>query len=81
MVREVRAGESQASVAKRHGVSGSNLGKWCIRLQQEAPRLLPVRVVDERTRRLEILVGVVRVAFEEGTAPAYVAAIARALSS
>jgi len=83
LVREVAAGASQVEVARRHGVSQSWLGSWCRRLRHEAPRpaLLPVRLIEERPRRLELTVGNVRVSFETGTDPAYVAALAAQLDS
>lgn len=83
LVREVESGESQSSVARRHRVSPSWLGRWCRQSAKERPAtgtLLPVRVVDERAPRFEIFVGPFTVAFEQGIDPAYVAAIVRCLS-
>ncbi len=82
-VREVRAGGGLEAVAKRHGVSAGWLGKWCRRLRAEAApsSLLPVRIVEGRVRRVELTVGAVRLSFDEGTDPNYVARIARALTA
>lgn len=83
LVREVAAGGSRTAVARRHGVSQTWLGKWCRELggAPRAATLLPVRVVEEHPRRLELAVGALSVRFEEGTDPEYVAALARALGS
>jgi DNA-binding transcriptional regulator YdaS (Cro superfamily) len=83
LVREVAAGGRLVAVAKRNGVSPSWLGKWCGRLREETPpgALLPIRVVEGRVRRVDLAVGGVRLSFDEGTDPAYVALVARALAS
>lgn len=82
MVREVEAGSSQTAVAKRHGVSQTWLGKWCRQLRgTSTATLLPVRVVEERPRRVDVAVRDYRLSFEEGVEPGYVAALCRALSS
>lgn len=82
LVREVEDGASQSSVAKKYQVSQSWVGIWCRRLRGESGNaaLLPVRIVDVRTRRLDVFVGSMRVSFEEGTNPAYVADLTRALA-
>jgi hypothetical protein len=52
------------------------------RLREERPRalLLPVRVTgDAVTRRCGLVVDGMRLDFEEGTDPAYLASVARAL--
>jgi transposase-like protein len=84
LVREVAAGASQVAVARRHGVSSTWLGKWCRELRAEAvstTALLPVRVTDGQARRVELAIGNVHLAFEEGTDPEYVARLARELAS
>jgi len=43
--------------------------------------LLPVRVVEDRLKRCELVVGAIRLSFDEGTDPAYIAQLARALAS
>jgi len=83
LVREVGAGASQATVATRHGVSTAWLGMWCRKIRSaEGSRgaLLPVRVVEQRARRVELIIGAARLAFEEGTDPRYVAELARRLT-
>lgn len=81
LVAEVEAGASQVEVARRHDVSASALGYWVRRGKHTQPSaaLLPVRVVDDARRRLEIAIGDVRVAVEDGTDPGYVAALIRAI--
>jgi transposase-like protein len=84
LVAEVKGGATQAEIARRYGVSPSQLGRWARRLEEEKPRaqLLPVRVTGGPTlRRYGLLVDGVRLEFEEGAEPAYVAAVARALRS
>jgi transposase-like protein len=82
LVREVEAGSSQTTVARRHGVSQTWLGKWCRRLRASSTAtLLPVRVVEQRARRVDVAVRDYRVSFEEGVEPGYVAALCRALIS
>lgn len=81
LAREVEGGASRVEVAKRHGVSVGWLGKWCRRLERDSgskATLLPVRVVSS-SRRIELRVGDIRLSFEEGTDPGYVAALAREL--
>lgn len=83
LVGEVEAGESILSVAKRHRVTPSWLGKWRRRLKQPSDKgaltLLPVRLANP-TRQVHIQVGAQRVVVDEGTDPTYVAALCRALS-
>ncbi|WP_438017763.1 helix-turn-helix domain-containing protein [Sorangium sp. So ce315] len=84
LVAEVEGGARQAEIARRYGISVSNLARWARRLKEERPRaqLLPVRVTAGPSRRpCGLLVDGVRLEFEEGTDPAYVAAVARALRS
>lgn len=84
LVAEVEGGATQTEIARRYGVSASNLGRWARRLKQERPRaqLLPVRVTAAPAlRHWGLMVDGVRLEFEEGTDPAYVAAVARALRS
>jgi transposase-like protein len=84
-VAEMGTGASAAEVARRHGVSASGLAYWVRRLADDRarpvePRLLPVRITGAVSpRRLGLLVADVRLDFEEGADPAYVAAIAKAL--
>jgi transposase-like protein len=82
LVVAMEGGASQAEVARRYGVSPSQLGRWARRLKEEKPRalLLPVRVTgDAAMRRFGLILDGMRLDFEEGTDPAYVAAVARAL--
>jgi len=83
LVREVEGGASQVAVARRYGVSPSWLGRWCrlVRSGAASSALLPVRVVHDRVRRCELIIGAVRLSFDEGTDPGYVALLARALAS
>ncbi len=86
LAREVEAGASRAQVAARHGVSGSTVGQWVRRLAEEraakpAAALVPVRITGETRRRVAVSVAAARVEFEEGTDPAYVAAVVRAIGS
>lgn len=77
-------GASQAETARRYGVSASQLGRWVQRLKQEkrGVQLLPVRVTEGAAlRQCRLVVEGVRLEFEEGTDPAYGAAVARALRS
>jgi transposase-like protein len=86
LVAEVRAGDAPIEVARRHGVSPSGLGYWVRQLpppktRAQEPRLLPVRVAAAALSRrsLRLVVGEAHLEFEEGTDPAYVAALAEAL--
>ena len=86
LAREVSTGSTRAQVAARYGVAGSTVGHWVRRLERErsvkpAATLVPVRITGEARRRVAIAVGAARVEFEEGTDPAYVAAVVRALAS
>jgi transposase-like protein len=84
LVAEVKGGASQAEIARSYGVSASQLGRWVQRLKQEKPRaqLLPVKVTGgPALRQCALVVEGVRLEFAEGTDPAYVAAVARALRS
>jgi hypothetical protein len=84
LVAEVEGGATQTEIARRYGVSASNLGRWARRFKQERPRaqLLPVRVTGAPAlRHCGLVIDGVRLEFEEGTDPAYVAAVARALRS
>lgn len=81
LAREVGAGATQVDVARRHGVSVSALGYWTRRLRKETPSatLLPVRVAGAPRPRVEVIAGDVRIAFDDGTDPDYVAAVVRAI--
>lgn len=77
---------SQSEAARRHGVSQSGLGYWVRKLAAEKarpaePQLLPVRVTSAVAlpRRLGLVVDDLRLEFDEGAEPAYIAAVARAL--
>ena len=76
-------GKSATQIAAKHGVSLCSVLRWRQRLREEhAPALVPVRVAAApASRRLELRVGEAHVAFEEGTDPTYVAAVARALGA
>ena len=87
LVQEVEAGETRTRVAARHGVAGSAVGYWVRRLRRDASAvpvaasLLPVHVAGEERRRFGVIVATGRIEFDEGTDPAYVAAVVRALSA
>lgn len=93
LLGEVESGRSVSAVADRHGVRPKTLAWWCWRLRKErAPKpkksakkaaLVPVVVrgpVSTRRDQLELSVAGYRVAFESGTDPVYVAALASALA-
>jgi len=73
--------------ARARDLSTSSLQYWSSMFRRETPpratpKLLPVRVTnaaDVQERALELVVGPVRVRFEGGTSPTYVAAVARSL--
>jgi hypothetical protein len=85
VVADVDAGASQAEAAQRHDVSQSGLAYWVRQLGAEKarsadPQLLPVRISGNvAARRLGLVVDDLRLEFDDGTDPAYVAAVARAL--
>jgi hypothetical protein len=86
IVAEVEAGLSHSAAAQRYGVSASGVGHWVRRLREEkalrpAAQLLPVRLTSlSPTRgRCTLLVDDLPLSFDEGTDPAYVAALARAI--
>jgi transposase-like protein len=77
---------SQSEAARRHGVSQSGLGYWVRKLATEKtrtaePQLLPVRVTTAvaPSRRFGLIIDDLRLEFDEGAEPAYIAAVARAL--
>ena len=85
-VADAHACASQAEAARRHGVSPSRIAYWVRRLGEEQPRrtpepqLLPVRLTGHvMRRRLELVVADLRVEFDEGADPTYLAALAKAL--
>jgi len=83
LAREVEAGASRYSTARKYRVSPTWLGEWCRRLCAEPGRtatLLPVHVVEDRARRIELTVGAAHLSFEEGTDPEYVAQLTKALA-
>lgn len=73
--------------ARERGVSANSLSYWSSTLKREPrkppmPKLLPVRVapaMDVTSPGLELSVGPLRLRFDGGTSPAYIAAVARAL--
>jgi transposase-like protein len=85
VIADVDAGMAQADAARKHGVSTSGVGYWMRRLHREPPRpaeprLLPVRLTSASSALpCSLLVNELRFEFEEGTSPAYVAAIVQAL--
>ena len=86
LVAEWRASGVQApEFARRRGLKVANLYYWSSVLGREQPkaatRLVPVQLATSTGHSvdLELLVGPARLRFPEGTAPAYVAAVARAL--
>src|SRR5262245_23189694 len=82
LVAEVEGGQSQAETARKHRVSQTWVGQWVKRVREERrrrpqPQLLPVRVTGGGLRRrCELMIDGVRVEFDEGTDPAYIAAVA-----
>lgn len=90
LVQEWRAsGLSMKEFAGQRGVSASSLAYWSSTLKREprrtpAPRLLPVRVsstVAVTSPGLELVLGPLRLRFDGGTSPTYIAEVARALLS
>lgn len=87
VVADVEGGMAQTDAARKHGVSASGLGYWVRRLRREPPRpaeprLLPVRVTGVSSlSRCSLVVDEIRFEFEEGTSPAYLAAVVQALRS
>jgi len=81
LAREVEAGGTRVEVAHRYGVTVSALGYWVGRLRRTKPvaTLLPVRVESEPRRRVEIVTGEIRIVVEEGTDPAFIVELVRAL--
>jgi transposase-like protein len=86
LVEEWRSsGANAKEFARTHGLSTTSLYYWSSVLSRAAPapmpKLLPVRVAAQvaRSSELELWVGPARVRFDEGTSPAYVGALARAL--
>jgi len=79
---------SMKAFAAERGVSVNCLSYWSSTLQREArldrsTRLLPVKVTpsEEPSPGLLLMVGPLRLRFEGGTSPTYIAAVARALVS
>ena len=80
------SGATAKAFAASNGLSTASLFCWSSIFKREEPprlsgRLLPVRVssVDTKRAELELRLGVMRVRFEDGTSPRYVAELARAL--
>jgi serine/threonine protein kinase len=79
VVGNVERGEEIVSVATRHGLSVANLATWS-RLAADAKTIRSfVPTITAGPRRLRVELGGIRLVFEEGAEPAYVAAIARAM--
>lgn len=85
VVADAEACGSQSEAARRHGVSQSGLGYWVRKIEAERsrrpePQLLPVRLTSPvAARRCGLVVGDLRVDFDEGTDPGYLAVLATAL--
>jgi hypothetical protein len=86
LVAEWRAsGERAPEFARRRGLQKSSLYYWSSVLGREPakppPRLVPVQVprTEVRSMGTELVVGVVRVRFQDIPPPGYVASLARAL--
>jgi hypothetical protein len=82
VVEAETAGVPHTQIAAKHGVSLPAL-KYHIYKARNAgakaePRLLPVRMTDER-RTFQVELGAVRLNFAEGCEPAYVAAVLSAV--
>jgi hypothetical protein len=81
------AGGSARGFADPRGLSSKSLLNWSSVFEREpvartGPKLLPVRVsagVSAPERALELIVGPLRVRFDAGTPPGYVADLARAM--
>lgn len=82
------SGSTAKEFARTRELSLTSLFSWSSTLKREAPparvasRLVPVRLpvpVHESRAELELAVGTMRVRFDSGASPRYVAALARAL--
>lgn len=84
--------QTHAEVAAQHGVTLSALRSWIYRLRRErsaeeverAPRLLPVRIsasgaTPSSRRAVTVRRGDLEIQIEEGTDPAYISELVRAL--
>ena len=81
-----RRESARPAFSASNGLSTASLFCWSSIFKREEPtrvsgKLLPVRVtsVDAKRAELELRLGVMRVRFEDGTSPRYVAELARAL--
>jgi hypothetical protein len=76
------AGVPHTQTAAKHGVSTAALKYHIYKARnagaKPAPRVLPIRVGDER-RTFQVEVGTVRLNFAEGCEPGYVAAVLSAV--
>src|SRR3954468_12655544 len=86
LVEEWRAsGEKAPEFARRRGLQKSSLYYWSSVLGREStkptPRLVPVQVArnEVRSTGTELVVGAVRVRFQDIPPPSYIATLARAL--
>lgn len=88
LVAELERGdETQVEFAERHGVALSTLRYWLYKLRDEregstarSVELLPVRLTSPAGRHFEAQVAGIRLRFEVGTEPAYVAAVVNHLA-
>jgi transposase-like protein len=78
----VDEGATHKAVAGRFGVSTSSIRSWLSeRRKSKRPRILPVRVTEVKTGRVELEIDGVVVRLLDGAAPDYVAELVRALRS
>jgi hypothetical protein len=81
-----RSGESQQQFCTRRSVADATLQYWLRRVrrsgQEKGVSVVPVRLSDGASRRLmvEADLGSLRIRFEEGLSPEYIAAVLRALA-
>lgn len=76
------AGVPHGEIAAKHGVSLPALKYHIYKARsaggKQEPRVLPVRVGDER-RTFQVEIGALRLSFAEGCEPSYVAAVLNAI--
>lgn len=83
-----RSGMTQVDFAKRRGVPPSTLRYWIYKLRgkregggsAQSVELVPVRVSPSAARQFEAQVAGIRLRFEVGTEPDYVAAVLNGLT-
>ena len=85
VVVAVESGATQAEAARRFGVTGAAVHYWVAKRRREradsGPELLPVRVGDAGSARVELKIGSVTVRVLDQADPQYVASLVRALRS